>query len=141
MPLQALVLDEMIDNDTELIALNSNDYDVFYLISLRQNHKDHVPRIQEYYEAVIPRYTDLQLDLHLDLQFRHHFRMSRPTVQQLCLLLGNWPQVPSEFNCISTGRPPIGLRKQVSIIRKSQFLCNEVAKIGDKWLVLLILQE
>ena len=35
MPLQALFLDEMIDNDTELIALNSNDDDIFYLISLR----------------------------------------------------------------------------------------------------------
>ena len=80
MPLQALFPDEMIDNDTELIALNSNDDDIFYLISLRRNHKDHVPRIREYYEEVIPRYTDLQLDL----QFRHHFRMSRPTVQQLC---------------------------------------------------------
>ena len=125
----------MIDNDTELIALNSNDDDIFYLISLRRNHKDHVPRIREYYEEVIPRYTDL----HVDLQFRHHFRMSRLTVQQLCLLLSNWPQVPSEFNCI-TGRPPTGLRKQVPIIRKSQFLCIEVTKIGDEWLVLLILQ-
>ena len=112
MPLQALVLDEMIDNDTELIALNSNDDDIFYLISLRRNHKDHVPRIRGYYEEVIPRYTDLQLDLHLDLQFRHHFRMYSTaqfrhhfrmysTVQQLCLLLGNWPYVPSEFNCIA----------------------------------------
>ena len=97
----------MIDNDTELIALNSNDDDIFYLISLRRNHKDHVPRIREYYEEVIPRYTDLQLDL----QFRHHFRMSRPTVEQICLLLGNCPQVPSEFNYI-TGRLPIQLRKQ-----------------------------
>ena len=98
MPLQALFLDEMIDNDTELIALNSNDYDIFYLISLRRNHKDHVPRIREYYEEIIPRYTDL----HLDLQFRHHFRMSRPTVEQLCLLLGNCPHVLSEFNYRST---------------------------------------
>ena len=106
MPLQALFLDEMIDNDTELIALNSNDDDIFYLVSLRRNHKDHVPSIREYYEDVIPRYTDLQLDL----QFRHHFRMSRPTEEQLCLLLGNCPQVPSEFNYI-TGRPPIQLRK------------------------------
>ena len=80
MPLQALFQDEMIDNDTELIALNSNDDDIFYLISLRQNNKDHILRIPEYYEEVIPRYTDLQLDL----QFRHHFHMSRPTVQQLC---------------------------------------------------------
>ena len=128
MPLQALVLDEMI---TELIALNSNDDDIFDLISLRRNHKDHVPRKRKYYEEVIPKYTDLQLDLHRDLQFRHHFRMSRPTVQQLCLLLGNWPQVPSEFNCI-TGRPPTGLRKQVPIIRKSQFLCIEVTKIGEE---------
>ena len=116
MHLQALVLDEMIDNDTELIALNSNDDDIFYLISLRRNNKDHVPRIREYYKEVIPRY----IDLHLDLQFRYHFRMSRPTVQQLCLLLGNWPQVPSEFNCIITCRPPTGLRKQVPIIKKSQ---------------------
>ena len=100
MPLQALLLDEMIDNDTELIALNSNDDDIFDLISLRRNHKDHVPRIREYHEEVIPRYTDLQ--------FRHHFRTSRPTVEQLCLLLGNCPQVPSEFNYI-TGRPPIQL--------------------------------
>ena len=68
MPLQALFLDEMIDNDIDLIALNSNDDDIFYLISLRRNHKDHVPRIREYYEEVIPRYTNLQ--------FRHHFRMS-----------------------------------------------------------------
>ena len=52
MPLQALFLDEMIDNETELIALNSNDDDIFYLISLRRNHKDHVPRIREYYEEV-----------------------------------------------------------------------------------------
>ena len=80
----------------------------YILISLRRNHKDHVPRIREYYEEVIPRYTDLQLDLHLDLKFRRHFRMSRPTVRQLCLLLGNWPQVPSVFNCI-TGQPPTGL--------------------------------
>ena len=29
MPLQALFLDEMIDNDTERIALNSNDDDIF----------------------------------------------------------------------------------------------------------------
>ena len=29
MPLQALFLDEMIDNDTELITLNSNDDDIF----------------------------------------------------------------------------------------------------------------
>ena len=135
MPLQALFLNEMIDNDTELIALNSNDDDIFCLISLRRNHKDHVPRIREYYEKVIPRYTDLQLNL----QFRHHFRMSRPTVEQLCLLLGNCPQVPSEFNYI-TSRLPIQLRKQVSMIRKSQFLCIEVTKIGEKWLVLLILQ-
>ena len=111
----------------------------FYLISLRRNHKDHVPHIREYFKEVIPRYTDLQLDLRLDLQFRHHFRISRPTIQQLCLMLGNWPQVPSEFNCI-TSQPPIGLQKQVSIIRKSQFWCIEVTKIGEKWLVLLILQ-
>ena len=107
MPLQALFLDEMIDNDTELIALNSNDNEIFNLISLRRNHKN-------------PRYTDLQHDL----QFRHHFRLSRPTVEQLCSLLGNCldncPQVRSEFNYI-TGRPPIQLRKQVSMIRKSQF--------------------
>ena len=107
MPLQALFLDEMIDNDTELIAndteliandteLIANDTELiqttmifFYLISLRRNH---VPRIREYYEEVIPTYTDLQLDL----QFRQHFRMSRPTVQQLCLVLGNCPQVQSE---------------------------------------------
>ena len=106
MPLQASCLDEMIDNDNELIALNSNDDDIFYLISLRQNHKD-------------PRYTDFQLDL----QFRHHFRVSRLTVEQLCLLLGNCSQVPSEFNYI-TG-PPIQLRKQVVMIRirKRQFMC------------------
>ena len=126
MPLQALFLEEMIDNDTELIALNSNDGNIFYLISLRQYHKDNVPRIRKYYEEVIPRYTDLQLDL----QFRHHFRTSRPTVQQLCSLLGNCPQVPSEFNYI-TGRPPIQLREQVSLIRKSQFLCIDVSKIGE----------
>ena len=59
MPSQALFLDEMIDNDAELIALISNDDDIFYLISLRRNHKD-------------PRYTDLQLDL----QFRRHFHVS-----------------------------------------------------------------
>ena len=47
MPLQALFLDEMIDNDTERIALNSNDDDIFYLIPLRRNHKDHVPRIRD----------------------------------------------------------------------------------------------
>ena len=29
MPLQALFLDEMIDNDNKLIALNSNDDDIF----------------------------------------------------------------------------------------------------------------
>ena len=85
----------------------------------------------EYYEEVISRYTDLQ--------FRHHFRMSRLAVEQLCLLLGNCPQVPSEFNYI-TGQPPIQLRKQVSMTRKSRFLCIEVTKIGEKWLVLLILQ-
>ena len=114
MPLQALFLDEMIDNDNELIALNSNDDDIFYLISLRQNHKD-------------LKYTDLQLDL----QFRHHFRVSRPTVEPLCLLLGNCPQVLSKFNYI-TRRPPVQLRKQVSMIRirKSQFLCIEVEKNG-----------
>ena len=28
MPLQALFLNEMIDNDTKLIALNSNNYDI-----------------------------------------------------------------------------------------------------------------
>ena len=106
MPLKASFLDGMIDNDTELITLNSNDDDISYLISLRRNHEDHVPRIREYYEEVILRYTDLQLDF----QFRHHFRMSRPTVQQLCLLMNNSPQVPSEFNYI-TGRPPIQLRK------------------------------
>ena len=49
MHLQALFLDEMIDNDTELIVLNSHDDDIFYLISLRRNHKDHVPHIREYY--------------------------------------------------------------------------------------------
>ena len=97
MPLQALFLDEIIDNDTELIALNSNNDDIFYLISLRQNHKDHVPRIREYYEEVIPRYTDL----HLDLQFRHHFCMSRPTVEQL---LGNCPQVRSELSILLVDR-------------------------------------
>ena len=43
MPLQAWFLDKMIDNNTELIALNSNDDDIFCLISLRRNHKDHVP--------------------------------------------------------------------------------------------------
>ena len=102
MPLQASFLDGMIDNDTKLIALNSNDDDISYLISLRRNRKDHVPRIPEYYEEVIPRYTDLQC--------RHHLRVSRPTVQQLCLLMGNCPQVPSEFNYI-TSRPPIQLRK------------------------------
>ena len=121
-------------NDTKLIALNSNDDDIFYLISLRRNHKDHVPRIRDsrriLYEEVISRYDGLQ--------FRHHFRMSRPT-EQLCLPLGNCPQVPSEFNYI-TGQPPIQLRKQVSKTRKSQFLCIEVTKIGEKWLVLLILQ-
>ena len=35
MPLQALFLDEMINIDIELIALNSNDYDIFSLISVR----------------------------------------------------------------------------------------------------------
>ena len=57
-------------------------------------------------EKVIPRYTDLQ--------FRHHSRMSRPTVEQLCLLLGNCPQVLNGFNYI-TGRPPIQHRKQVLV--------------------------
>ena len=71
MHLQALFLDEMIDNDTELIVSNSHDDDI-YLISFRQNHKDHVPHIREYYKEVIPRYTDLQ--------FQPHFRMSRPIV-------------------------------------------------------------
>ena len=104
----------MTDNDIELIALNSNDDDIFFLISLRRNHKDHVPRIREYYEEVIPRYTDLQPDL----QFRHHFHMSRPTVEQLC-----------QFNF-----------ENKSMIRKNQFLCIEVIKIGAKWLVLLIMQ-
>ena len=47
MPLQAWFLNEMIDNDTEVIALNSNDDDISYLISLKRNHKDHVPRIPE----------------------------------------------------------------------------------------------
>ena len=74
----------MIHNDTEFIALNSNDDDVFYLISLRRNHKDHLSHTKilgrGYSPRVIPRYTDLQLDL----QFRHHFRMSRPTVAQIC---------------------------------------------------------
>ena len=110
MPLQALFW----TNDTELIALNSNDDDIFYLISVRRNHKD-------------LRYTDLQLDL----QFRHHFRVSRPTVEQLCLLLGNCPQLSSEFN-YTTSRPPIQLRKEVSMIRKGQFLCIEFAKIREK---------
>ena len=73
------------------------------------------------------------------LQFRHHFRMSRPTVEQLCLLQGSCPQIPSEFNYV-TGRLPIQLRKQVCVIRKSQFLCIEVTEIGENWLVLLILQ-
>ena len=40
MPLQALFLDEVIDNDAELITLNSTDDDIVYLISLRRNHKD-----------------------------------------------------------------------------------------------------
>ena len=114
MPLQGLFLDKMIDNDMERIALNSHNDDIFYLISLRRNHKDHVPRIREYYEEVIPRYTDLQ--------FQDHFRMSRPIVEQLCLLLGNCSQVPSEFN-YATSRLPIQLQKQVSMIRKSQFFC------------------
>ena len=39
MPLQALFLDEMIDNDTELIALNSNDDDIFYLISQTKSER------------------------------------------------------------------------------------------------------
>ena len=87
----------MIDNDTELIALNSNDNDIFYLIFLRRNHKDHVPRIREYYTKRLfqgtPTFTST-------FSFDIIFVMSRPTVQHLCLLLSNWPQVPSEFNCI-----------------------------------------
>ena len=63
---QALFRDKMIDNDTEVIALNSNDDDIFHLISHRRNHKDHVPLIREYCEEVIPRYTDLE--------YRYHFR-------------------------------------------------------------------
>ena len=95
MLLQALFLDEMIDNDTKLIALNLNDDDIFYLISLGRNDKD-------------PRYTDLQ--------FGHHFCVYRPTVEQLYLLQDTCPQVPSEFNYI-TGRLPVQLGKQVSMIR------------------------
>ena len=86
MPLQALFLDEMVDNDAELIALNSNHNDIFYFISLSRS--DEIIKIMilayeilgEYYEEVyISRYTDLQ--------FRHNFRVSRPT-EQIYLLLG-----------------------------------------------------
>ena len=91
------LLDEMIDNDTELIALNSNDNDIFNLIFLRRNHKDHVPRIREYYTKRLFQGT---LTFTSTFSFDIIFVMSRPTVQQLCLLLSNWPQVLSEFNCI-----------------------------------------
>ena len=36
LPLQALFLDEMINNNTELIALNSNDDDVFGAFKIKE---------------------------------------------------------------------------------------------------------
>ena len=77
MPLQALFLDEIINNDAELIALNSNHDDIFSSFSSDEIIKIMILAYEilgEYYEEVyISRYTDLQ--------FRHHFRMSRPTEQ------------------------------------------------------------
>ena len=54
---------------------------------------------------------------------------------QLCLLLGNCSQVQSE-----PANPQFNFETSLYMIRKSQFLCIEVTKIGEKWLILLILQ-
>ena len=83
MPLQALFLDEMIDNDAELIALNSNDNDIF--ISFPSDEIIEVMILA--YEILGEYYEEVYISRYTDLQFWHHFRMSRPT-EQLCLLLG-----------------------------------------------------
>ena len=55
-------------------------------------------------ELTVPRYTDAN--------FRHHFRMSRETVEILIRMIGNCPEVPTEFDG-SRGRPPLAIEKQI----------------------------
>ena len=93
---QALFRDEMIDNDNEVIALNSNDDDIFHLILTDEIIKITFLSCENTMKRLFRGTPTFSLDI--------IFIMSRPTVEQLCLLLGNLPQVPSEFNHI-IGRP------------------------------------
>ena len=62
------------------------------------------PKIEQFVELTVPRYTDAN--------FRHYFRMNRETIEILIRMIGNCPEVPTEFDG-NRGRPPIAIEKQI----------------------------
>ena len=70
-------LQEFLDSDNEMILLQKNmDDDVAEcgkLLGLLDRNK--IPKIEQFAELTVPRYTNAN--------FRHHFRMSRETVEIL----------------------------------------------------------
>ena len=99
-------LQEFLDYDNEMILLQKNmDDDVAEcekLLGLLDRNK--IPKIEQFVELTVPRYTDAN--------FRHHFRMSRETVEILILIIGNCPEVPTEFDG-NRGRPSVAIEKQI----------------------------
>ena len=97
---------EFLDSDNEMILLQKNtDDDVAEcgkLLGLLDRNK--IPKIEQFVERTVPRYTDAN--------FRHHFRMSRETVEMLIRMIGNCPEVPTEFDG-NRCRPPIAMEKQI----------------------------
>ena len=85
-------LQEFLDSDNEMILLQKNMHDDVAecgkLLGLLDRNK--IPKIEQFVELTVPRYTDAN--------FRHHFRMSRETVEILIRMIRNCPEVPTEFD-------------------------------------------
>ena len=80
-------LQEFLDSDNEMILLQKNMHDDVAeygkLLGLLDRNK--IPKIEQFVELTVPRYTHAN--------FRHHFRMSRETVEILIRMTGNCPEV------------------------------------------------
>ena len=102
-------LQEFLDSDNEMILLQKNmDDDVAErgkLLGLLDKNK--IPKIEQFVELTVPRYTDAN--------FCHHFRMSWETVEILVRMIGNCAEVLTEFDG-NRGRPPIAIENRSYVI-------------------------
>ena len=99
-------LREFLDSDNEMIPLQKNMDDDVAESGKLLGHLDRnkIPKIEQFVELTVPRY--------IDANFHHHFRMSRETIEILIPMIGNCPEVLTEFDG-NIGRPLIAIEKQI----------------------------